>query len=211
MAIVRLRALEALGLVIAAAVPALAGKVRVGQAPSSVDQTYPTLTIIPANLKFEPHGEAEHATIGDPAAGNVVFNVGVHEGPIQLRIVASTIGERYELEQRVLDVFLKQELRAGILIVPVTTTPDLSTWIAAFELDSDQWIDTEAFDRKLESIIIANGVIPALVARTDVYEIDELVLGLTPDFDTAFTTSTMVPPGVELVQINDDGTISPYP
>jgi hypothetical protein len=210
MAVVRIEALRALKARIETAIPELAGKVKVSQAPAGEEQTYPTLTIIPGTWKFDPHGEAEFATIGDPADGNVVFNVGAHSAPVQLRIVATTIGERWTLEQKVVDLFLGQELRAGVVIVPVTSCPELSTFIAAFEYDSDQWVDVGAFDRKLESAIVVNGVMPALVARTEVYEIDELVLGLTYDFDTAFTTDTMVPPNVELVLINQDGTIQPW-
>jgi hypothetical protein len=211
MAIVRLEAFKSLAARIESAVPALVGKVKCAQAPSSTEQTYPTLTIIPGTFKYEPHQESEHATIGDPADGNVVFNVGAHSGPVQLRIVATTIGERMSLEQSVTNFFMSQEMRPGIVITEVTACAELGRWIAAFEYDSDQWVDIEAFDRKLESLVIVNGIVPALVARTEVYEINELVLGMTADFDTTFTTDTMVPPVVELVLINEDGTISPYP
>jgi hypothetical protein len=211
MGIVRIEALRRLGAVLEAAVPAIAGKVRIAQQPSGVDQTYPTVTIIPGPLKYEPHQEALHATIGPPSNGNVVFNVGAHHGPIEIRVVATTVGERWTLEQAISNVFLSQELRPGVLVVEVTATTELSNWIAAFEYDSDQWIDSDAFDRKLESLIIINGIIPALVARSAVYQINNLALGLTADFATAFTTDTMVPPRVEVVQINEDGTISPYP
>lgn len=211
MAIVRLEALKSLGARIEAFVPALAGKVKTAQAPSGTDQTYPTLTIIPGPMKFESLQEVEHATIGAASLGNVVFNVGAFSGPVQLRIVATTVGERMALEQGVTNLFMSQERRAGIVITEVTACADLSTFLAAFEYDNDQWMDADAFDRKLESLIVVNGIIPALVARSGVYEIDELVLGLTADFTTAFTTDTMVPPGVEVVQINEDGTFSPYP
>jgi hypothetical protein len=209
--VVRIEALRALAAVIEAAVPALAGKVKTAQQPPGVEQTYPTLTIVPGPLTYEPAQELVSATIGDPSLGNVIFNVGAHSGPIQLRLVASTIGERWTLEQAIANVFLGQELRPGVLVVPVTTNADLGDWIAAFEYTSDQWEDAAAFDRKLESLITVNGIIPALVARTPVYEIDTLVLGLTEDMTTTFTPTTMVPPSVEVVQINADGTIAPYP
>ena len=215
MAIVRIEALRALGAVIEAAVPELAGNVKVGQAPSSTTQTYPSLTIIPGPLKYEPNQALEQATIGDPAGGVVVFNVGAHSGPIQLRIVATTIGERWTLEQKVADLFLGEPMRPGVVVVPVTSCPDLGDWIAAFEYDGDQWMDMDAFDRKLESLITVNGVIPALVTRTDAYPIETLALGvmtgITVDFDKPITTDTMVPPAVEVVQINEDGTVSAYP
>jgi hypothetical protein len=208
MAIVLLEWMKSLAARIEAAVPELVGKVKTEQQPAGVEQVYPTLTITHGTLKFEPFGEFEHATIGDPSLGNVVFNVGERSGPVQLRIVATTPGERMLLEQKVTNLFLSQERRAGILVCEVTACPELGNWLAAFEYDSDQWINVDAFDRKLESLIIVNGILPALVARTAVYEIGDLVLGLTADFTTEFT-STMVP-GVEVVKINDDGTIEPW-
>lgn len=211
MALVRLEVLKSLAARIATAVPALVGKILSGQQSSGKDQTYPTLTLLPGKMTFEPLQEVEHATIGDPANGNVVFNVGAHSGPLQMRIVATTVGQRMQLEQDVTNFFMAQERRAGIVITEVTTCPDLSMFLAAFEYDSDQWIDVDAFDRKLESVVMVNAIIPALVLRANVYEIDSLVLGLTADLTTAFTTDTMIPPGVEVVQINDDGTFSPYP
>lgn len=215
MSVVRIEALRALAGVIEAAVPELAGKVNTGQQPSSTVQTYPTLTIIPGPLKYDPAQAIESATIGDPAAGVVVFNVGAHYGPIQLRLVTTTIGERWTLEQKIEDLFLGGPMRPGVVVVPVTTCADLGNWIAAFELDGDQWVDMGAFDRKLESLITVNGVIPALVTRTDAYPINTLVLGviagIAPDFNTTITPDTMVPPGVEVVQIHDDGTMTTYP
>jgi hypothetical protein len=208
MAVVRIEALRALAAQIEAVVPALAGKVKAGQASSSVEQTYPTLTLTYGPLTYEPAQELESATIGDPSAGVVVFNVGAHSGPCQLSIVATTVGERMQLEQDVVNVFLAREGAPGVVVVPVTTTPELGDWIAAFELTDDQWIDRDAFDRKLEALIQVNAVIPALVTRTDVYEIDELLLGLSTDFAAAPTSMTA--PSVEVVEIHDDGTITPF-
>lgn len=210
MSVVRIEALKALGAVIEAAVPALVGRVKIGQQPAGVEQIYPTLTLELGTLKYQPFDEYEHATIGDPSDGNVVFNVGEWGGPLLMRLVATTVGERYELEDKITNVFLAQELRRGVRVVQVTANPELSNWLAAFELESTQWVDSEAFDRKLGSLLVMNAQLPALVTRAGVYEIDELVLGITSDFTTAFTTATMVPPGVELVQINEDGTIEPW-
>jgi hypothetical protein len=210
MPIVRLEVFKALGAAIETAVPELAGKVKVGQASSGTEQTYPTLTIVPGKFMHEPFDEYEHATVGDPADGNVVYNVGELAGFVALRIVATTPSERYALEQKVANLFLSQERRAGILVVDVTACPDLSAFVASFIYDSNDWVNVDAFDRKLESVISVNGIVPALVARTGVYEIDELVLGMTEDFDTAFNESTLAPPGVPTVQIHEDGSITPW-
>lgn len=211
-AVVSVEAFRALGALIAAAVPELVGKINpTGQVESSRVQTYPTLTFVPGQLKFEPHQAIEHATIGDPDDGIVVFHVGERSGPLQLRIVATTPGERWTLEQRVLDAFSSQEGREGVLVVDVTAIPGLGDWTASFELDNDQWQDAGAFDGKHESIVVVNAIVPVLVVRTGVYEIDDLVLGLTSNFAKVFTSSTMVPPDVEVIQIHEDGTISPNP
>ena len=206
--VVRIEALKALAAVIEAAVPDLAGKVLTEQQPPGAVQTYPTLTLVVGRLKYFPDQESEYATIGDPADGNVVYNVGDRIGPLQLRLVASTIGQRRQLEQQITNLFLSQEMRPGILVVPVTTCPELSDWIAAFEYEDDEWFDASAFDRKLESLIVVTAIIPALVARTGVRVIDRLVLGLTEDMTKPFTADTMVPPDVETVLINQDGTFS---
>jgi hypothetical protein len=210
MGAIRIEAFRELAARIEAAVPDLAGKVTIGQAPSDTEPTYPTLIIVPGLLKYEPAQELEHATIGDAADGVVVFNVGSHAGPVQLRILATTVEERYTLEQQVLDMFLAEELRPGVVIVSVTTCPELGDWLAAFALDTDQWIDSATVEQ-LESSIMVNTTIPALVTRTAVYEASELVLGTTADFATAFDTDTMAAPAVEIVAIDEDGTITPYP
>lgn len=210
MCVVRISCFEALRDLIATRVPELAGKIKIGQQPANVDQTYPTLTITAAKLPFEPQQEDVHATIGDPADGVVVYNVGDFIGAVQLRIVATSPSERYLLEQKVQNVFFARAGSPGVIVVEVTACPDLDDFIASFELESTQWIDVAAADRKYESAITTNAIIPALVTRTDEYEIDDLVLGFTTDFATSFVSDTMQPPKVEVVLVNEDGTIEPY-
>jgi hypothetical protein len=203
--IVKLDALTNLKTVIEAAIPDLAGKVTVHQAPSGAKMTFPNLSLVlGGRMQFEP---AERLLQQDLGGNVVVWNVGAHEGTLQLRLVATTSLERMKYEQALLDLFTARELAPGVVVVPVVSTGGI-TWTAAFELDDSQWMDTGAQEREYDAIVNVNAVVPDLVVQTPVYTIDELILGLTHDMTTTFTPTTAVPPAVELVQINQDGTIS---
>lgn len=213
MSVVRLEAFRALERLIACEIPELEGRICTGQAPSGEVQEYPHLVIDPGTLSYEPQQSLESATL---PGGRVVFNVGAHSGPVQLRLMATSVGERAELEQRVLDVFLGQVDdagfgRPGVIALPVTWCADLGHWTASFELDDDTWNDAKAFERKLESIITTRCVLPALATRCGAYSIRDLRLGITQDMDTTITPTTMVPPAVEVVRVNEDGTLTPIP
>lgn len=203
--IVKLDALNNLAAVIAAAVPGLAGKITVHQAPSGTQLAHPNLALVLAGrMTFQPFERALQQDLG----GNVVvWNVGAHEGNLQLRLVATTSLERMKYEQALIDLFMQRELAPGVVVVPVVSSGGIS-WTAAFEYDDSQWMDTSAQEREYDSIINVNAVVPALVVASPVYTIEELILGLTHDMTTTFTPTTAVPPAVELVQINPDGTLS---
>lgn len=211
MAIVRIEALRALELLIAGAIPTLAGHICVGIAPSSETETYPNLSMQPTRWSYEPEQELEHAVL----PGNVrVISVGQHVSPMVISIVTASLEERWDLEAKVLDLFASATRdgyhRPGVLVVPVTACPDLSRWMASFELESDEWNDANAFDRRYESKIIVTAIIPALVIERNVYTILELQLGLTQDMATAFNAATFkTDPSIEVVTINADGTLTP--
>lgn len=203
MCVVRIEVLRTLADIITSAIPELNGHVCTGIAPSGEIQGYPSLTLLPGPMRYEPFQALESATIGDPAQGVVVFNVGCHYGPLQMILAASSIGERWTIEQKIIDMFLSRPGGPGVIVVPVNSCPDLGQWVAAFELESDQWVDTNAFDRIYQSTITCNEIVPALTTRRDAYEIRQLVLG---------TDASLHPPtsDVELVLIASDGSISPY-
>lgn len=211
MSVVRIAALRALGALIEAAVPELAGHVCVGVAPSSEFEHLPNLSIQPTKWTFDPEQEDEHTTL----PGNVmVWRVGEHSCAMVMSIVAATPAQRWELEAKVLDIFLGYRhpltdvATPGVLVVPVSECPQLGDWIASFELESDEWSDTLALDRRYESRTVISAHIPALTIQTRVYTLNTLILGITADFDTTFTPATAIPPAVELVTINEDGTIT---
>lgn len=203
--LVRIEALKALGDAIVAVAPELTGHVSIGQAPPASKQVYPSLAIVAPRLRFYPAQALEHAELANNV---VIYNVGAHEGPVQLRLLSATLQERWTIEAKVLDLFLATPMRPGIAVVPVTSNPDVGQWLAAFELDSDDWGDAAAFDHEYESLLSVNAVIPALVARSPVYKIETLRLQLA-DIATVDNSARYAPPGVEVVVVNEDGTLSP--
>lgn len=207
--IVRIEALRTLGALFEARIPELAGHVCVGV--SSEHEEVPNLSIQPTQWTYDPQQADEHTSL----PGNVlVWNVGEHAAACVISIVTATPGQRWELEQKVLDVFLGSVHpltgyhMPGVVCLPVTQCPQLGEWSAAYELDSDEWGDALALDRRYESRISITAHIPALVIETPVYTIEQLFLGVTEDMTTTFTPATAIPPAVELVTINEDGTIS---
>jgi hypothetical protein len=208
-AVVKTQSIEAFAAAIATAIPALAGKITVHQEVPATIEKYPNLAIILSSaMAFEPAQQLMHADLGN---NTVVYNVGAFEGPIQLRIVATSRKERYALGAAIENWMLSREGSPGVQVVKVIDVDNPSTlsWVAAFEMDSELWDDSAAMTREYEAVATLNAVLPALVTRTPVYTIETLVLGVTSNFSTSFTPSTFGPPDVELVTINQDGTISP--
>lgn len=203
--VVRIEALRALAALIGAAVPELDGRVCTGVAPSSEYEQLPNVSINLSRWTFDPDGTHEHATL----PGNVlVWNVGQHACAMTISVLASSPAQRWTIEAKIIDLFLAAEsddgfLRSGVIVIPITSLPELSTWVASFELESDEWSDTFAEDRRYESRIVCNGIIPALTIARPVYTIQSLLLGVE-----VAASSTAQASGVELFTINEDGSIS---
>ncbi len=204
MAVIKLEALRGLREQIECAIPELEGKICAGQSPPDRDRPWPNLSIDLGRLRYEPD-QAED--VFEPSPDKSVVNVGRHEGPVMLRLGAATLGERYELEQRLLDLFLGQIERPGILLTRVLSCPELGQFTAAWMLDEEDWDDELAFDRKFYAILTLTATIPALVTRCGVYKIQDLRLGLA-DFGVPATPSTFGDVA-EVVRVNVDGTITP--
>lgn len=200
MAVVRLEALRALANTLAACLPQLEVGVCVGQRPYGSVQGWPNISVYPFRWTYTPHQALE---VYEPAPDTVIMDVGHHTASVQVRIGAATAGERYELEQAFLDVFLGTPLKPGVLITRVTACENLGPFVAAWTLDDDDWDDERAFDSEYYSTITLTGVIPALVTRRGAYTIEQLQLGITPDL-----TQTDMDPPTQVVQVNEDGTIS---
>ncbi len=212
MSVVRLCAIEALAEILIAEIPELEGKVCVGVPPNTHDQTYPSMTINAVTWKFEPD-DPEELDMG--SFGESVRRVGTHEATVQIRILAATQGERDTYASRVVDVFAGFEDEDGCphpgTILARVTACTVLPWTACFDLASDRWINQRAFESKYEALIEVDGLIPALVVKQGVYSIRELVLGVIHDFTTPIDETTITTtPAVELVEINEDGSIEPY-
>lgn len=209
MAVIRLEAWRRLGELIVCSIPELTDRVVIGQADAGRTQGWPSLVIDPRRMAYHPDQAEE---VFEPSPGAVVMNVGRHEGPVQLRLGAATPFERYELEQRVLDLFLETPLHPGVLFSQVTACANLGPFTAAWELDEDEWGDEKAFSQEFYSDMTVLGIIPALVTRREAYTIQQLLLGInytqtpTDGSPPAFTSSE-----VEVVQVNEDGTITAVP
>lgn len=207
MSVVRIEALEALARLIAEAISELEGHICVGQAPSGEMEAIPNISINPGRWDFLPYQEAQHATL----PGNVVvFDNGDHTCPVTISILAGSPRQRAVLEAQVLDLFQKQKhplsgfRMPGTIMISVAEIPELSEWVVTFDLDSDEWIDVLALDRRYESRIMATCTIPALTIDEPVYTINQLIMGVQALARPANG------PVIDLVTINEDGSIAPF-
>lgn len=211
MSVVRIEALRALAALLQTAIPELSGHVCTGTPPSSEFEHVPNLAIMPSKWTYDPEQEDERATL---PGNRVVYRVGEHNCACVLSLVTGTVGERWTLEAKILDLFLRAKhpltghRQPGVIVLSINSLPELARWVASFELESDEWNDQLALDRRYESRIVINAHIPALVVDSPVYTIEQLILGVTEDMSTTFTPATAIPPAVELVVINQDGSIS---
>lgn len=193
--------------VLSDAIPSLEGRVGVGQQPQNNVKRYPCLNLFPVKWKYLPDQASEAL---DPVDDRVVENVGRFETILQMRLSVATLNQRQEIEQDILDFFLMQEDRPGILVTTVSTIPELGDFVTSWELETDEWRDEKAFDNQSDTIIELTGTIPALVSRGGVYRMDEVLLGITHDFETSFTEATFNSSAAiePRVQVNEDGTIT---
>lgn len=202
MAVIRLEALRELERRIVCAIPELTGQVCLGQQAAGKVDTYPSLSIDPIRWRYQPDQADDHHA---PAPDRLIVNVGRHESTVQLRLVCATPVQRTEIEQKLLDLFLEEPLHPGVLITYVLPCPEYGEFVAAWELEEDEWADDRAFDNQFASLIVCTGVIPALVTRRDAYRISDLRLGLG-DIDSEAPTPFVSSPSVEVVRVNQDGS-----
>ncbi len=204
-------ALESLRDALIDAIPSLDGKICVGQPDAGHWNSMPNVTIIATKWKWIPFQEApEGHPLMDPAT--MVYSVGEHEAPVQIRVEAATTFERDTLAGAIVDVFLSAQdeygySRAGCLMTDVTDCAAIP-WRAAWELEDDELVYMPILDRKYEALIQLTGIIPALVTRLDEDTIDVLQLGIA-SLTVSVDADTFQPPNVEVISIAEDGTISP--
>jgi len=206
MAVVKLEAMNALVAAIVCEVTELRDRVCIGQADPGHDLGFPHMSLTPIRWKYSMHQAEE---VFDPAPDRVVMDVGYHTSIVKIEIGATSSYQRMELEQKVTDVFLGQVMSPGIINTPVLTCSELGEFIASWMYDEDEWVNRQAFDQQFYSSMAIDGVVPALVTRGSSHTIEELRCGITHDSSTIDSDNFDTSPLVEVVQVNQDGTISP--
>jgi hypothetical protein len=201
MAVLRTHAMDALKACIALYVPELQGKICAGPTEAPKTRVWPHLAIYPVRFSYFPNQAHEHKELG---ASKVVMNVGRHEGLVQLRLGATTHNRRIELEEKVINVFLRTPGRPGVLVTEIAACHDATV---AWELDTDEWQNELAFSKQWFSLLTVLVQIPALVTREGVYSIEELRLTLTEDLTTPY--DDLPASQQETVKLLEDGSLEP--
>lgn len=202
MSVIRIAALQRLADQIQACVPELRGKVCGGAAEAPHTLSFPNLAIFGVRFRYFPDQAALHCESGPSRA---TMNVGRVEGTVQLRLGAQTSSRRYELEQKLMEnVFWADIERPGVVVFKL---PEHHDAVIAFELDTDEWIDEKAFEKKWYSLMTVALQLPALVTKGSIYSLEEVRLALTEDLTTPIVS---VPADeIEAVSISESGDITP--
>lgn len=206
MAVLKIAGRSALAAMIACEIPALAGAICEGQAGPSHELEFPSLQITIERSRYLPDQEDVHFS---PSANTVVLNVGRHVQEIKLKLGSSSDFQRAELEQKIIDLFLVTEGHPGVLFTQLTDCEDLGPFVAAWELEDEDWQDEKAFDRQYYSELTITGILPALVTRRGVYDMNQILLGVDIGVSADPTLEPSDFPTYEVVTINEDGAIYP--
>jgi len=203
--VVKIEGLRALARALEAKVPELIGQIRVGQAPPGKPQTWPSVTLIPVGRWQHILYGAAHPIRSLPGH-RTVFDCGYHQVSVQIIVAGVSYEARAELAEEVALVFRgADELRPNVLVTPITACVQLGDTFATFVLEGEEWDDTEAMARNFEDTLDVTATFPALSVDV-VPTINQLLLGLS---DRSPAPTAFDDPSVEVVQINDDGSISP--
>lgn len=174
---------------------------------------FPAVRVLPGKFTFEPWQERE---VDDSQADKLFLEVGEFEGDVEIRISARSRREREVVEDLVMNYFLSREFSPG---VQTTTLPSgmtvggfATTYQAtcAFAVEDGEWREEMAFADKKFSFLDVEAWFPALVVRSNVYTIDQLVLALDTDAqaDVDDAPTTPQPASEEDLLIADDGTVT---
>lgn len=199
-------ALRALGELIQSQVPELQELLCDEQADPGHHLMLPSLAIIPIRWVYNPcNAEEGH----EPSPDTLVMDVGWHEGPVQLILTCETAGQRAELEQKIVNMFLGEELSPGVRVVTVDTIPELGTFYASFDYDEDAWEEGDKFEGRSQSIMRLTGSVPALTTRQDAHPMNTVQTGVLESADDVEIEDNEFPSGTEVVEVAEDGSITP--
>lgn len=205
MAVLKLEGLRGLKTLIECDVPELDDKVCVDQAGAGHKLSFPNLSITQNRSRYFPDQEEESF---EPSPNSVVLNVGRHVQDIVLKLGAATTFERAELEQKILNLFLVTDGHPGILFTQLTACENLGPFVASWELEEEDWQNEKAFDRQLYSELKITGILPALVTRRGVYNMNQLQIGWQIGVDVDPTADPPLFADTTIITINEDGTFT---
>ncbi len=171
--------------------------------------------------EFQPFEEDEvwatdsaHATQPNTQA----VQVGDMSGQIELLLGATNEAFRERVEDRILNAFLAGQspegfARPGVLVqqldsFEVAGAASLADVPVGYMLQTETWQEEMVFEKKRFSSLMLDVDMPALVIRTDAYDIDSLILAITDDL----TSETIVIADLDDPQlsVSEDGDLSIY-
>jgi hypothetical protein len=195
-------AMEALKASIEDAIPGLHVHTRQQGPDRKVE--FPCLTLLPRSFTFDPFQEDE---VSSPTSDKALVDVGVFKGRVEMRLMVRNEGEQEEYEDALIDLFLSQEGRPGVLVAQTEPlllrgVPTLHEAPVAFVLSDAEWNEEMVFDKQRFTYLDLDVVYPALVLREERYDITSLRLAFTEDL-------TSEDPTTEDVTVTEDGGVEP--
>lgn len=189
------------------ALPVGVARVEVGQADPEGEQDYPSATVIPNSLEFEP--ELGYEEVDDPsldAGGRVVWCVGEWTGTFEIRVSAKDKPQRQALQDAIHAMFFTQVGRRGVIVAPspqLVLNGVITTVVTpiAFALNTSEWREEYAFGKRRWVFVDVDVEFQALVVMDGIYTIEELQLVLRNDVDVTRAEDT--------VDVDQTGSITP--
>lgn len=171
---------------------------------------FPAVSVLPGKFTFDPWQERE---VDDTQADKLFLEVGEFEGNVEIRVSARSRAQRELVEDAVLNYFLSRPLTPGVqttTLPPVPVGGVATTYQAtcAFALDDEEWREEMAFSDKRYTFLDVEAWFPALVVRSGVYTIQQLVLAFDADVNEVVGASPAptAPASEEDLLIAADGT-----
>ena len=210
MSLLRVRALEMLAQCLANSIAPLSAGVEICAGPAEANHKleFPHLALIPAIFNYLPDQGREYTVNGvapDVGARTIVMDVGRFEVLVQLRLGTKTARQRYDIEDRISNLFLSQPMSPGVLVVEI---PNCMDAYASFEYQDHSWGQERAFEKEWYSTTTINAIVPALVTRSGVNDIDQFVTTITEDMTSLFIN--IPASSLESKSVDSSGTLSLY-
>lgn len=204
------------------AVPELADRVQVLDAPPTEPAQYPAAAIVlDGDFPFVP-GDGEEI---DDANGDQVMNgpdalveMGSLRGNLRIFVAARTPVQREQLEERILRAFLADEMAITRLLCTVRNVAiaDIQTgvdWPVAFFIESTTWSGELVFSEKRWAFVRVEVDLPVLAYLKNVPKVTTMLAAFTTDMVTAVGDPSQLANVTDLEQyaVDEDGSYTPHP